>query len=139
MPRLETVQSTSANSIALVIAQFEYGTRRQGGAAAIEEDIADAGLPDTVEPTVQALNINASPVIIASIAATSEDGLEAAAEIARTEIVPEIYGASRASPRADLTGGLEEQLRRHPRSRRSSPRAGVSIEPDQSASSRPTT
>ena len=107
--RLDTVQSTSANSIALVIAQFEYGTDVKEALAAIEEGIADAGLPDGVDPTASALNINASPVMIASIGATSEDGLEAAAEIARTEIVPEIAAIEGVS-RADVTGGLETRL-----------------------------
>ena len=50
VPRLKTVQSTSANSIALVIAQFEYGTDVKEALASIEEGIADAGLPGTVEP-----------------------------------------------------------------------------------------
>ena len=107
--RLDTVQSTSANSIALVIAQFEYGTNVKEALAAIEEGIADAGLPDGVDPTASALNINASPVMIASIGATTEDGLEAAAEIARTEIVPEIAAIEGVS-RADVTGGLETRL-----------------------------
>ena len=107
--RLDTVQSTSANSIALVIAQFEYGTNVKEALAAIEEGIADAGLPDGVDPTASALNINASPVMIASIGATREDGLEAAAEIARTEIVPEIAAIEGVS-RADVTGGLETRL-----------------------------
>ena len=107
--RLDTVQSTSANSIALVIAQFEYGTDVKEALAAIEEGIADAGLPEGVDPTASALNINASPVMIASVGATSEDGLEAAAEIARTEIVPEIAAIEGVS-RADVTGGLETRL-----------------------------
>ncbi len=109
VPRLETIQSTSANSIALVIAQFEYGTNVKEALAAIEEGIADAGLPESVEPSASALNINASPVIIASIVSGSEDGLEAAAEIARTEIVPEIT-AIEGVARADITGGLEQRL-----------------------------
>jgi HAE1 family hydrophobic/amphiphilic exporter-1 len=107
--RLDTVQSTSANSIALVIAQFEYGTDVKEALAAIEEGIADAGLPEGVKTTASALNINASPVMIASIGATTEDGLEAAAEIARTEIVPEIAAIEGVS-RADVTGGLETRL-----------------------------
>ncbi len=109
VPRLQTVQSTSANSIALVIAQFEYGTDVKEALAAIEEGIVDAGLPEGVDPTAQALNINASPVIIASIAATSEDGLEAAATIARDEIIPELTAIEGVS-RADVTGGLEQRL-----------------------------
>ncbi len=109
VPRLETVQSTSANSIALVIAQFEFGTDVKEALASIEDGIAAAGLPDSVTPTAQALNINASPVIIASIGATSADGLAAAAEIARTEIIPEIAAIDGVS-RADVTGGLEQRL-----------------------------
>lgn len=109
VPRLETVQSTSANSIALVIAQFSYGTDVKEALAAIEDGIAAAGLPEAVTTSASALNINASPVIIASIAATSEDGLEAAAEIARTEILPEL-NALEGVARADVTGGLEQRL-----------------------------
>ena len=109
VPRLKTIQSTSANSIALVIAQFEYGTDVKEALTAIEENIADAGLPENVEPTAQALNINASPVIIASITATTEDGLEAAADVARTEIIPELTAIEGVS-RADVTGGLEQRL-----------------------------
>jgi HAE1 family hydrophobic/amphiphilic exporter-1 len=109
VPRLKTVRSTSANSIALVIAQFEYGTNVKEALASVEEGIAEAGLPDSVEPSASALNINAAPVIIASIGATSEDGLEGAAEIARTEIVPEISAIEGVS-RADVTGGLEQRM-----------------------------
>jgi HAE1 family hydrophobic/amphiphilic exporter-1 len=109
VPRLKTVQSTSANSIALVIAQFEYGTNVKEALAAVEEGIAEAGLPESVEPSASSLNINSAPVIIASIGATAEDGLEAAAEIARTEILPEIAAIDGVS-RADVTGGLEQRL-----------------------------
>ena len=109
VPRLENLQSTSANSVALVVAQFSFGTDVKETQAAIEDNIASAGLPDSVEPDVSALNINASPVVIASIAATNEDGLEAAADIARTEIIPEILGLEGVAS-ADLTGGLEQQV-----------------------------
>ncbi|HSL76650.1 MAG TPA: efflux RND transporter permease subunit, partial [Candidatus Limnocylindrales bacterium] len=109
VPRLENLRSTSANSVALIVAQFSFGTDVKETQAAIEDNIAGAGLPDAVDPDVSALNINASPVVIASIAATSEDGLEAAADIARTEIIPEILGLEGVAS-ADLTGGLEEQV-----------------------------
>ncbi len=109
VPRLDTMQSTSSNSIALIVAQFTYGTNVKEATAAIQENIAKAGLPESVEPTVSALNINATPVVVSSIAATSEGGLDAAATIARTEIVPEISGIDGVA-RVDLTGGLEERL-----------------------------
>ena len=109
------VQSTSANSIALVVAQFSYGTNVKETTAAVQEAIAKAGLPATVDPNVSALNINASPVIIASIASTDPGRASPkAADIARTEIVPEIQAIDGVA-RADLTGGLETASRRHPR------------------------
>ncbi len=109
VPRLDALQSTSSNSISLVIAQFSYGTNVKEATAAIEEGIAKAGLPEAVDPTISALNINATPVVISSIASTTEGGLDAVAEIARTEIVPEISGIDGVA-QVDLAGGLEERL-----------------------------
>jgi HAE1 family hydrophobic/amphiphilic exporter-1 len=109
VPRLSRLQSTSANSIALVIAQFSFGTNVKDAQAQIEDNIRSIGLPASVTPTVQALNINASPVVIASIAATSSTGLDAAAQIAAAEILPEIQALDGVAS-ADLTGGLEQQL-----------------------------
>lgn len=109
VPRLERLQSTSANSIALVVAQFSFGTDVKATKATIEENVAAAGLPATVSPQVSALNINAAPVIVAAIAATSEDGLEAAATIARREIVPAVLALDGVAS-VDLTGGTEEQV-----------------------------
>ena len=43
-------------------------------------------------PQVTALNINSSPVIIASIAATTEDGLAAAATVTQDVIQPALLG-----------------------------------------------
>ncbi len=109
VPRLEQMRSTSANSVALVVAQFAFGTDVKETQSIIQENIAKAGLPDAVEPTVQALNINASPVIVASIAATSADGLDEAATLVNNEILPAIRGLDGVGS-ADLTGGLEPQV-----------------------------
>jgi HAE1 family hydrophobic/amphiphilic exporter-1 len=109
IPRLESLRSTSSNSIALVVAQFSFGTDVKETTAAINENLLRAGLPSSVEAQVTALNINASPVVVASISATSEDGLEAAASVARTEIASEIQAIEGVAS-ADLTGGLEQQV-----------------------------
>ncbi|HEU5204176.1 MAG TPA: efflux RND transporter permease subunit [Candidatus Limnocylindrales bacterium] len=109
VPRLESLQSTSANSISLVVALFSFGTDVDEAEAAINDNLRSAGLPENVEPQVTALNINAAPVLISSIAATSEDGLEEVANLARTEIVPSI-AAIEGVASADVTGGLEKQL-----------------------------
>ena len=109
IPRLELIQSTSSNSISLVVTQFAFGTDVPKTTQEIEDALAKANLPTGTTPSVQALNINAAPVVISSIAATSPDGLEAAAEIARREIVPEVSAIDGVA-RADLTGGLETRL-----------------------------
>ena len=109
VPRLESLQSTSANSVSLVVALFSFGTDVDAVEAEITDNLRNAGLPENVEPQVTALNINAAPVIISSIAATSEDGLDEVAELTRTEIVPSI-AAIEGVASADVTGGLEDQL-----------------------------
>ncbi len=109
VPRLEVLQSTSANSVALVVAQFSFGTDVKETLAQIQQNLDATQLPPSVDPTASAFNLNQSPVIVASIAATSEDGLPAVAEIARTEIVPQILGLDGVS-RADVTGGIEQQV-----------------------------
>ena len=109
IPRLTSLRSTSANSIALVVAQFSFGTDVKETQAAIEQNIRNLGLPASVDPQVSALNINSSPVVIASIAATTEQGLDAVAKIANEEIVPQIQSLDGVAA-ADLTGGLEPQV-----------------------------
>ncbi len=109
VPRLESLQSTSANSVSLVVALFSFGTDVDAVEAEINDNLRNAGLPENVEPQVTALNINAAPVIISSIAATSEEGLDEVAELTRTEIVPSI-AAIEGVASADVTGGLEDQL-----------------------------
>ena len=108
-PRLQALQSTSANSIALVVAQFSFGTDIKETRALIEQNIQAANLPPSVDPTVAALNINPSPVIIASIAATTPDGLSEAARIAQTEIEPALLGIEGVAS-VDVSGGDEQQI-----------------------------
>jgi HAE1 family hydrophobic/amphiphilic exporter-1 len=109
VPRLSAVSSSSANSIAVVVAQFEFGTDVKEARSTIEQNLQTAGLPKTVTPQVSALNINASPVIIASVAGTSADGLDAAAEVARNQVKPALQGIDGVAT-VDLTGGLQTQV-----------------------------
>jgi hypothetical protein len=71
-----------------------------------------------VEPSVNALNINASPVIIASVAATSEDGLDA---------TPRGSPATRSCPRS----GHRRRVRRRPDRWRSSSSVTITLDPRQ--------
>src|SRR5450759_1654937 len=87
---LATWSATSANSIAIVVAQFSYGTNVKDTKAAIAQNVAALKLPQNVTPQVSSLDINASPVIIASISGSGPDGLAAAAKVAATEVVPDL-------------------------------------------------
>lgn len=109
VPRLELMQSVSANSIALVIAEFSFGTDVKETRATIEQGLQGANLPDGVSPDVTALDINAAPVIIASVAATSEDGFAEAAAIARDTIRPALLGLDGVAS-VDVTGGEEARV-----------------------------
>jgi HAE1 family hydrophobic/amphiphilic exporter-1 len=109
VPRLEKLQSTSANSLALVVAQFSFGSDVKEIRASIEQNLQNAGLPQTVEPQVTALNINSAPVIIASIAATTDDGLDEAAQVATDDIVPALLGIEGVAT-VDVSGGEEQRV-----------------------------
>ena len=109
VPRLAALQSTSANSLGLVIAQFAVGTNVKETQALIQQNVDAANLPPTVEPTVAALNINSSPVIIASVAATTPDGLSEAARIVQTEIEPALLAIEGVAS-VDVSGGDEQQI-----------------------------
>ena len=109
IPQLQQVQSTSANSIALVVAQFSYGTNVKDTKAAIAASVAALTLPQGVTPQVSSLDINASPVIIASISGTGAAGQMAAATVASAEVVPALQGLSGVAS-VDVAGGLTSRL-----------------------------
>ncbi|MDO8483991.1 MAG: efflux RND transporter permease subunit, partial [Candidatus Limnocylindrales bacterium] len=109
VPGLDQLQSTSANSFAFVVAQFDYGADLDEAVATIEENIRTSNMPGGVEPTVAAFNFNAAPILIASVSAQGETDLEGAAKIARTELIPELLSLPGVAT-ADLAGGLEDRL-----------------------------
>jgi len=107
--RLETLSSSSANSISLVIAQFSYGTDVKETKAAIEANLQQARLPTNVTPQVSALDINASPVIIAAVATKGSTSLADAGAIVTKEIQPALLGLEGVAS-VDVSGGQEQQV-----------------------------
>ena len=105
---IDQVNSTSANSIGFVTAQFEYGTDVDEATTAMEEAIAALSLPEGVDPTVSALNINASPVVIAAISSETAT-LTELGDAARDEIVPELEGIAGVAD-VEITGGLDDEV-----------------------------
>ncbi len=109
VPRLEGIQSTSANSLSLVVAQFSFGTNVKDTMTTIDQQLRSVTLPQGTEPQVAALDLNDQPVVIASIAAPAGADPVAAANLARTEILPAIQAVEGVSD-ADLTGGATQML-----------------------------
>jgi len=105
---IDQVNSTSANSIGFVVAQFEYGTDVEASVRSMEEAISALSLPDGVSPDVSQLNINASPVVIASISSASAS-LTELGDIAASRIVPELEGIAGVAS-VEITGGLSDQV-----------------------------
>ena len=105
---VDQLRSTSANSIGFVTVQFEYGTDIDEATTAMEESIAALSLPGGVEPVVSALNINASPVIVAAISSESASLAELGG-IATDLIVPKLEGISGVAD-VELNGGLAERV-----------------------------
>ena len=105
---IDQVNSTSANSIGFITAQFEYGTDVDEATTAMEEAIAALTLPEGVDPTVSALNLNASPVVIAAISSETAT-LTELGDVARDEIVPELEGIAGVAD-VEITGGLNDEV-----------------------------
>ncbi len=109
VPRLEGLSSSSANSVSLVIARFSYGTDIKETKAAIEANLQQARLPANVSPQVSALDINASPVIIAAVAAKGSTPLADVGRIVSQEAQPALLGLEGVAS-VDVSGGEEQQV-----------------------------
>ncbi|MEK6720733.1 MAG: efflux RND transporter permease subunit [Chloroflexota bacterium] len=107
---LESLNATSANSLAFVVAQFEFGTDIKEAKATVEANLDALNLPTGVQPRVIVADINSQAVIVASVQGAGDLTLEDAARIARTEIVPELIGVSGVSA-VSVTGGAEERVK----------------------------
>ncbi len=105
---VDAVNSTSANSIGFVIAQFDYGVDVDEAVADLEQAVAGLTLPDGVDPVVTPFDFNQSPVVIAAISSPTASLTELGA-IASDEILPELLAIPGVAT-AEVTGGLTEQV-----------------------------
>ncbi len=105
---IDTVNSTSANSIGFVIAQFAFGTDVDAAVADLEDAVNGIELPDGVEPTVTPFDFNQTPVVIAAVSSSSAS-LTELGTIASEEILPELAAIPGVAD-AEITGGLSEQV-----------------------------
>jgi HAE1 family hydrophobic/amphiphilic exporter-1 len=104
IPRLETVQSTSGNSLSLVFAEFAFGTNVKETLAEVEQAVGQLNLPQGSTPQVSSFDFNSQPIVVATIGPVDGADPTEAAEIARSQVVPALLGVEDVST-ADLTGG----------------------------------
>jgi HAE1 family hydrophobic/amphiphilic exporter-1 len=109
IPRLQTTQSTSGNSLSLVFAQFDFGTDLKETLASVDQAVGQLKLPEGSTPQVSSFDFASQPIVIATIGPVEGADPVAAAEVARTEVVPALEGIDGVSA-VDLTGGATPVL-----------------------------
>jgi HAE1 family hydrophobic/amphiphilic exporter-1 len=109
VPDLDQLQSTSANSIAFLVAQFAYGADLDEALATVEENVRRARLPSGVEATVSPFDFTSAPVVLASVSGMGDTGLEEAGRIVREELAPELLSLAGVAS-VEVTGGLESRV-----------------------------
>jgi HAE1 family hydrophobic/amphiphilic exporter-1 len=109
VPRLQHLQSTSSNSISVVIAQFSFGTDVKATRTSIEQAVSGLQLPAGVTPQVTALDINATPVITAAIQGANGATPDQVAQLAQSVVLPDLQGVEGVG-QVSLTGGAERVL-----------------------------
>ena len=104
VPGLESLTSTSGNSISLVFAEFGFGTDIKETIDLVEKQVGTIDLPAGSEAQVSSFDFSNQPVIIATVGPVDGGDPVEAARIAREELAPTLLGIDGVSS-ADLTGG----------------------------------
>jgi HAE1 family hydrophobic/amphiphilic exporter-1 len=106
-PRLSHVNSSSVNSLSIVVASFSYGTNIKDTISAIDTSVKALGL--TSVSTIQSFDINAFPSLIVAIRATGSTTADQLNVLATSTIVPSLQSLDGVS-KIDLSGVTQYQL-----------------------------
>lgn len=99
------VESTTNPTFAFLIARYDFGLNQERILEAINEAIADAGLPETAESQVINFSFSDLPVVIASVS-SSELTLPELKALVESELKPSLEGLEPVS-RVIVSGGQE--------------------------------
>ncbi len=103
--RLTHVNSSSVNSLSIVVATFSYGTDVKATKSAVEASLQALSLPTGAEPSVMSLDINALPPITVAIQGTGGTSQTALNATAAGTILPALQSIDGVS-KVDLSGAL---------------------------------
>ncbi|MGD0863225.1 MAG: efflux RND transporter permease subunit [Candidatus Limnocylindrales bacterium] len=107
MPALQHIDSSSVNSLSIVVASFDYGTDVKGTTATIDTNVKALGL--TASSTVESFDINALPPLTVAIQATGSTTAAELDALAASTIVPALESIDGVSS-VDLSGASQERL-----------------------------
>jgi len=88
--RLSHIDSSSTNSLSIVVASFAYGTNIKDTISAIDANVKAIGLSSA--SNIQSFDINAFPSLIVAIRATGSTTADQLNTLASTTIVPSLQG-----------------------------------------------
>jgi len=100
---LDDIKSTTYPGRTVVNLLFDVGTNLQESSSAFSTALADLELPETAEYDIIPLNLNESAAISYSLRSANDETLEDLADIARTQLVPELESIDGVL-RVDLLG-----------------------------------
>jgi HAE1 family hydrophobic/amphiphilic exporter-1 len=104
---LKTVDSSSVNSLSIVVATFSYGTNIKDTLATVETNVKGLGLSST--STIESFDINAFPSLIVAIRNTGSTTPDQLNTLATSTIVPSLESIDGVS-KVDLSGATQTRL-----------------------------
>jgi hydrophobic/amphiphilic exporter-1 (mainly G- bacteria), HAE1 family len=104
---LQTVDSSSVNSLSLVVAMFSYGTNIKDTLSTIDTNVKALGL--TSASTVESFDINSFPSLIVAIRGTGSTTPDQLNALATGTIVPSLESIDGVS-KVDLSGETQYRL-----------------------------
>ena len=107
--RIKSVNSSSVNSLSIVVAAFSYGTDVKATKAAVETNLTSLQLPTGSEPKVMSIDINALPPITVAIQATGGTSQTALNAAAAGTLVPALQSIDGVSS-VDLSGITSQRV-----------------------------
>jgi HAE1 family hydrophobic/amphiphilic exporter-1 len=107
VPRLNHLDSSSVNSLSIVVASFSYGTDVKATTASIDTNIKALSLG--VTSSVQSFDINALPPLTVAISAKGGTTAAQLAALAASTIVPSLQSIDGVS-KVDLSGASQDRL-----------------------------
>ena len=113
-PRITSIKSTSADSISILVLQFDYGTDLKDTEATINQSLRNVSLPNglngsPLQPQVSRVDFGASPVITASLIGKNSQNSTELEKAAREQIVPALTGLDGVAS-VNVTGGATNQV-----------------------------